>query len=440
MDLAEQFRHGLAALALPPSRALVGVSGGGDSLVLLDLLVRTRDTHRLDLTVAHVDHGIHPDSGRVAAAVAGRAAQLELPVEIGRLALGPSASETRAREERYRWLEGTRRRLGIDWIVLGHHADDQVETVLLRVLEGSGPAGLAAMAPVTGRLVRPLLPFRREQLAAYARERNLHGWDDPANSDPKHLRAWCRAEVLPMLRRRRPDVDRALLHLAAQAREQREAWDALLDRLPELAIRAEPDGISIAAPPLDGYDSPLGPALIQALGRRVGCTIGSGRSARLLALVRGGRSGTWVPLGGGWRGELAFGRLHLVRGDSAADAPAALEGEQGVLDWGAWRLTWRREVSPGAQRREGLSAWFVGEALSVRAWRPGDRIRPIGGRGGRPVVRCFHEARVPRHRRAGWPTITAADGSVLWVPGVCRSDGSVPDEGTEALRVDAALA
>ena len=112
MSLIELFRRQLAALPLPPGQALVAVSGGPDSVALLDLLVQTRDAHGLDLVVAHVDHGIHPDSPRVAKQVQALAESYHLPVHIGQLALGPDAGETEARIERYAWLEALRSRLG----------------------------------------------------------------------------------------------------------------------------------------------------------------------------------------------------------------------------------------------------------------------------------------------------------------------------------------
>ncbi len=162
MTLLDDFRRQLPTLHLPAGRALVAVSGGPDSVALLDLLHRTLDLHQLDLVVAHFDHGIHPASARVAEAVRALAASYRLAYEEGRGELGAAAGETLARASRYAWLETTRARLGAALVLTAHHADDQVETVLMRALRGSGPAGLAGMAVRRGTLVRPLLPFRRE--------------------------------------------------------------------------------------------------------------------------------------------------------------------------------------------------------------------------------------------------------------------------------------
>jgi tRNA(Ile)-lysidine synthase len=436
MELLARVRDHLRSLALPPGRVLVAVSGGPDSVALLDLLHQTRDVHRLDPVVGHVDHGIHPASGAAARAVADLAERLGMPCFVERAALGPGTSETRAREARYRLLFGLADRLGIDPVLTAHHADDQVETVLLRFLGGSGPAGLAGMAPLTGRLIRPLLPFRRDELALYVETRGLTVWHDPSNRDRAHLRSWLRADLLPMLRERVPAVDARLERVGALAARDRRAWDQLLDQLPGLDPRVEQDGISVAANRLRAYDSTLAEALLLALARRAGCPLGPGRAGRVLALLAGS-SGRLVPLGQGWRAELAFERLRLVPPSSPIRPDKLdLRGAEGDSGWGGWRLRWRTEAAPDRQAREALTAWFRPEPLQVRAWVAGDRVQPLAGAGRRLVVRCFQDARVPRSSRAGWPVITGGE-SVVWVPGVCRSDALLPSPGAEALRVDA---
>jgi tRNA(Ile)-lysidine synthase len=434
MELLTRARDHFRSLGLHPGRVLVAVSGGPDSVALLDLLCRTRDAHHLEPVVGHVDHGIHPDSGLVARQVAALAAELGVPCHVEIAGLGPDASETKAREARYRLLFALADRLGVGPILTAHHADDQVETILLRVLGGSGPAGLAGIAPVAGRLVRPLLPFRREELARYVEERGSTVWHDPANGNPAYLRSWLRHELLPLVRRRLPDTEARLARVGTQAARDRRAWDLMLKQLPDLDTRTEQDGISVAAKCLRSYDSTLGEAVLLALGRRVGCPLGPARTARVLTLL-GGSSGQSVPLAQGWRAELAFGRLRLVAPGDAMGS-VELRGAEGRDDWGRWRLSWRTEPAPERQARDGFTAWFRPAPLLVRPWSRGDRVRPLAGIGRRLVVRCFQDARVPRSRRETWPVVTGG-ASVVWIPGVCRSDALLPSPGVEALRVDA---
>jgi tRNA(Ile)-lysidine synthase len=435
MDLLNEFRSHLSSLPLPQGRAVVAVSGGLDSVVLLDLLHRVADS-RFELVVAHADHGIHADSAAVATRVAALAAGFGLRFETTALALGPGVGETSARAARYAWLHQLREDIGAAVIFTAHHADDQAETVLMRALEGSGPGGLSGMRVISGALVRPLLKFRRGDLARYARERGLPVWVDPANSDPTHLRSWIRCELLPSLRRRLPEVDTRLRRLGAQAGREREAWDRVLDLLPGLDPRMEGSGISVAAAPLGAYDSALAQTIVIAAARRAGLPLGTGRAATVVRLVSAGESGREVPLGGGWRAELAFDRLRLVRaGESTPALALPLEGRRGQGLWGEWRITWRPEAAPARQERTGRTAWFSSDALVVRSWVAGDKLRPLAGTGRRPVVRCFQEARVPRRSRAEWPVLAAPD-LVVWIPGICRSDAFLPTAGADSLRVD----
>jgi tRNA(Ile)-lysidine synthase len=440
MTLLDQFRIHLAQLGLPRGGALIAVSGGPDSVALLDLLVRTGDVHGWKLTVAHLDHGIHPESARVADHVRRLADSYGLRFEGAELSLGASAGETLARARRYAWLESTRVRIGADFIVTAHHADDQLETVLMRVLGGSGPAGLAGMTPMQGRVVRPLLAFRRAELKRYAEEAGLISWVDPANTDPRHLRSWIRTEVMPMVRERVPALDASLQRLSRQAARDKAAWDLVLERLPGLEVQEESDAISVAASPLQDYDSPLAETVILALARRAGCQLGPSRVGRVFALLRGGVSGRRVPLGGEWTAEVVFDRLRMFRNlPRPAAAPWSLEGEQGEGAWGQWRFRWERATAPAQHDRMGLSAWFTLEPVTVRGWVSGERLKPLGGTGHRPIVRCFQEVRVPRSRRSSWPVL-AQSHDVIWIPGVCRSDARLPVGGTEALRVDAEYA
>jgi tRNA(Ile)-lysidine synthase len=414
------------------------VSGGPDSVALLDLLHASRDGHGLELVVGHFDHGIARASAGVAAGVGALAAGYGLAFESGRAELGPAATETAAREARYAWLESLRLRLQAGIIFTAHHADDQVETVLMRALVGSGTAGLAGMAPQRGSLVRPLLPFRRAQLLRYVRARALPVWDDPANRDPRHLRSWLRTDVLPGLRHRLPRVDQAMLSVAGHAARERGAWQAVLDLLPGLDFRLEQGGFSVAAHGLSGYDSDLAITLLRAGARRVGYRLAPAHALRLIRVAGHGVSGATVTLGDGWGAELAFDRLRVARAGEGGAVPEVTEvrGPRGEVSWGGWRMRWQVEPAPAYLERTGLTTWVVPAALHFRRWTAGERIRPLRGRGGRLLVRCFQDARIPRSRRADWPVLYGPD-DLVWVPGICRSEALLPPAGTEAMRIDA---
>jgi len=430
-----RFAASITELRLEPGSLLLAVSGGADSMALLDLATATMEERTL--LVAHVDHGIAPESAEVAQRVAAAAAERRLEFLIERLELGPDASETRAREGRHAALRRIRDRCGARYVLLAHHADDQIETALMRLARGSGPAGLAAMEPLAAPLARPLLGFRRTELVAYCRARGLGWWDDPANRDLRHDRVWFRERLLPLLDERLPDGREALVRSVAALAEDRQAWDELLGELEGLDFRAEPGAVSVAAAKLKGYSSSLGRMVLRSLGRRVGASLGPNRIEQVEALLTKGHTGSGLDLGKGCRAELGADRLRLFRVVEHPLSEARLEGDAGSLEWGAWRIEWAPASAPSTIERVGLSTWVApGSPVAVRPWRAGDRIRPIGGVGSRLVVRCMQDRRIQRSERPFWPVVTTPDG-IVWVPDVCRSDTALPPTGTNATRIDA---
>jgi tRNA(Ile)-lysidine synthase len=428
-----------------PGTALLAVSGGPDSLALLDLFHAIASEIPLRLAVAHVDHGILPDSARVADQVVAVGAGYHLPVQVERVDLGPGASETRARRARYAALRSVQRRVGARYVVTGHHADDQIETIVYRLLRGSGPAGLAGMQALgPGGLVRPLLPFRRRELEDWLVQRYPEPGSgppvhrDPSNNDLRHDRVWIRSRVLPSLRERLGErLDLAMLNLAAQASGERAAWTALLRAFPDLGLTPVPRGVEVSMQPLLAVEPPLSEALLRALAREVGCLVGPKRSARLLAFVRGASSGRSVELGEGFLAEVSFGRLRLSRAMSEAPLQPAEWGRdrQGRLQWGTWEFVWRPE-SAGVSSRASWTIWAEPGCGLVRAAAAGDRLRPFGGTGHRAVSRILMEARVARRMRKHHPVVLHSD-RLIWVPGVCRGQVAVPPAGSMAVRLEA---
>ena len=438
--LAERLRAHLAAsrLLAGPALAVLAVSGGGDSLALLDLLAALAPDLGLGLVVAHADHGILPGSAEVARRVAAVARErYGLETATAALALGPAASETAARLARYRFLRAVQAERSARYLVTAHHADDQVETVLLRVLRGSGPAGLGGIAATGPRgLVRPLLPFRHAELVAHAEAAGLEVFHDPSNADPRHARAWVRSVLRPAIEARLGDAaGAALLAVAAHAARDVAAWDAVLDHLPGLALSVGEGRFEVARPVLRGYDNVLAARVLRAAARRAGLRLAPAESARLAAFASRAPSGRRLLLAEGVASEAAFDRL-VVRRSAPVPHPRSLDAAGGEVAFGPLVLAWRAEPAPPDVPRGGWTTWLPAGALGVRASRPGDRVLPVGGVGRRKVARLLMEARVPRMTRAAYPVVTSA-GEVVWLPGVCRAAALIPRPGTEAVRIDA---
>ena len=441
--LLARFTRAMGRLALGARPLLVAVSGGLDSTVLLDLAVRWREAGGAGapaLLVAHVDHGIHPASGEVARRVARLAGAHRLRLVGVRLELGAGASETCARQARLAWLREARRRTGAGWILTAHHADDQRETVLMRLLHGSGPAGLAGMSARGREVARPLLGMSRSELRAYAEAQRLSWWEDPANEDARHFRSWVRTALLPAAAAREPRGLARLDEAARHAARDRRAWGEAVREWPGLGFRQEGGVVSLDWTALGALPRALQGALAGALVRAAGTAVGPRAVHRALRTLNGGASGSRADLTGGWQLGLAFGRLEVLAPARNADAGVRLvEGAAGEEQWGEWTIRWRAEPAPPEQPRDGGTAWFIPGTLMVRGWRPGDRLAPLRGRGHRLAAQCFQEARIAAPRRKTWPVVTDPEaGELAWIPGVCRSATRVPAAGTPALRVEVA--
>lgn len=203
-------------------RLCVAFSGGMDSLVLLRLLVSLREEIGFQLRAVHVDHGLQADSVEWAEYCRDRCAQLAVPMELVQLQLQPSSGESIeavARTARYAALAAQLQAGEV--CCTAHHQDDQAETLLLQLLRGSGPRGLAAMPDRAvlgeGELWRPLLQMSRAELLAYAQQHQLAWMDDPSNVDQRFDRNYLRHTVMPLLEERWPSVKACLSRSAALA-------------------------------------------------------------------------------------------------------------------------------------------------------------------------------------------------------------------------------
>jgi tRNA(Ile)-lysidine synthase len=444
MDLLHRFRAHLLSTRLfdPPGLILAAVSGGADSLAMLHLLHTVRADLAAGLAVVHVDHGIHPDSAAWAATVARAAGDLDLPCTLRSLRLGPAATETTARDARYRALRQVQDELGASYLATGHHAGDQAETFLFRVFRGSGPAGLAGIgARGPSGLRRPLLPYTRAELAGWlaGMHPGVKPIADPANEDSRHDRVWLREAVLPLLRARWPRVDADLVQTANAAAADRLAWELLVQGDPALGF-AQGDGyVEVERAPLAEYDNTLSVALLRAVCRVAGCRLRGTSVGALTRLVRAAPSGRTIDLGHGWRAQTVFGRLRI-----AGPEPALSSGDADIVPWGAsdageatwyeWGITWCREPACPTTR-SAWHTWISSSHGAIRALRRGDRMRPLGAVGRRPVRRLLMEARVPLPDRARYPIVVCGD-QVVWIPGICRGDAAVPRPGETAVRLD----
>jgi tRNA(Ile)-lysidine synthase len=405
---------------------LVAVSGGADSVALLHVLRQLAPTWRLRLHGLHVDHGLRPDAASDAEVVRALGDRLAVPVEVERVRVGPGSLEAAARAARYAALEAAADRLGADRIAVGHTADDQAETVLMRILAGAGVRGLAAIPPVRGRIIRPLIDVRRQALRQALQEAGLPWVEDPTNRDLKFLRNRIRHELLPLLAASyRTDVVPAL---ARTARLAREAVDALertaAAELTRLAA-AEPGAVTLPRAALAGLPAPVGAEVL----RQAAARLGSRAPLRAWAHL-GLRRVLAVPPPrrpfrlGGVRVEVSGDRIRVGTVPTPRLSPRTLgvPGRVELPEIGcaleARLLPAAGYAVPRASERVAFDAAELPRTLAVRPRRPGDRFRAFGG-GERRLKSFLIDARVPRWERDRLPLLEAA-GEIVWVAGLRR--------------------
>jgi tRNA(Ile)-lysidine synthase len=374
------------AAALLRDEVVVLLSGGRDSVCLLDLAVRLAGP----VTAVHVNYGLRAEAGADEAFCADLCDRLGVPLHVHHA--GAPSGNVQAWARAVRYAEAAKHD-GL--IATGHTATDQVETVLYRLAASPGRRALLGMPARDGRIIRPLLECTREETAAYCRERGLEWREDATNESPAYARNRVRHELLPALRSLHPAAERNILRTLEILRDEA----AVLDEL----VAAEPDLDALAALP---------PALARlALTEMAGAPIGA-RLPDILALSRHGTQ--TLDLGGGLRAVAEYGRLRFDHGPPEPPAPASLD-VPGSVAYGAGRVTCE-EAADGA-----LDADALGPRLAVRPWRAGDRMRPVGLGGSRTLQDLFTDRKIPRERRAEVPVIVSGD-EIAWVPGVATGE------------------
>jgi tRNA(Ile)-lysidine synthase len=441
--LADRFRRELDKLGVRGTGAhvVVALSGGMDSVALLHLLRFAADDGGLTLTAAHFDHAMRAESAADAHWAAGLCRAWGVPLRTGR-AGHPPRTEAEARDARYAFLRGIQAESGATHLATAHHADDQAETVLFRVLRGTGLRGLAGIpAADAAGLIRPLLPFWRADLRAYARAAGLRWRRDPTNRALEPSRNRLRHRVLPQAERVAPGARRALVRLAALAREDEAAWDAVLAPLVAESVREENGALLLVRDRFAAYDWPVAARVLRLLLRRVGAAPDRAGTRLALEFISNAASGRTLRLSGGVRITTEFGTARVERGPGPEtpppDAPlliSAVPGEGG-LALGGSRLAarWTAEDDAPADARWTLrvGADPARFPLLLRGWLPGDRIRTHAGT--RTLKKLLGEARVPMRARLAVPVLADAHGTVLWVAGVAAAADAGPRPGEPAI-------
>lgn len=437
---------------------LVAVSGGSDSVALLGLLSELKPEFSLDLVVVHLDHALRGAASRADCRWVRRlAGRLGFPCIVARRDVRAWAKKNKksleesARQVRYAFFREVSRRTGIRTVALGHQRDDQAETVLMRVIRGSSPAGLGGMRPVTRlgslRVIRPLLPFTRAELVGYLAEKGWEYRDDASNRNRRFLRNRLRLELLPFLEKKyNPRLREVLVNLAGLETERNDFLSGRVKKLASEVISRTRRGLEV-----DLAQFLLLPAFSRGeLLRRAMLTIGvedlNRRDWERLKKLIAGKTGGGIALPGGVVASKAYDRLLFAGVKKTGKArsffyPLSLPGEVAVAEAGLKiiarelprprRLPSNRKktllefwggFAPAEPRREYLDRDRIALPLSVRSRRPGDRYRPLKLAGSKKIKDIFIDEKIPRPLRGIIPLVVDRE-KIIWLAGYRPAHG-----------------
>lgn len=441
MEILERVRATLLQRQLLPPEGgtvIVGYSGGADSTALLHLMTRLQGEFNLRVHAAHLHHGMRPEADDDVRVCESVCAQLSVPLHVARVDVPALAHAERlsleeaGRNARYAFFERLAHQLNAVAVALAHTRDDQVETILINLLRGTGPRGLCGMPYQRDRIIRPLLDATREQTHHYCTEHALPTVFDRTNLDPHQLRRRVRAELLPLLRDLSPAFDRHLLHLADILENEESWWTWEVQRIMKrLGIAPAQGGASTQ--PSQSMARAAFLRLHPALQRRVlrewlRMHLGT-LQLPPYEILEGMRQAALQGKHTSWQlcdslrlttDETAL-TLHLHAPEPTPyEYPVPLETPILIPQAGAWLDVRLLNAVPPSVETTPESAFIDADALQGQLWvrngRRGDRFQPLGMPAPKKLSDIFIDRKIPRTERWLLPLLCDEAG-ILWVPG-----------------------
>ncbi|MCH8978546.1 MAG: tRNA lysidine(34) synthetase TilS [Armatimonadetes bacterium] len=447
--MTERFRQHLSESGLVPEGCTVvlGYSGGADSTCLLHLMA---ELGTADVIAVHLHHGQRAEADKELELCEAFCKELDVPFMSGRADVPKIAKEMgvgleeAGRHARYEFFDQCLSQTSAELVLTAHTLDDQVETVLLNLVRGTGLRGLSGIPEKRGQIVRPLLPFTRAEARAYCDERGLWYHDDPANADVSFSRARIRHKVLPELVEVNPAVRESIGRLARLADDE----DRFLDGMAAAALEQ-------AEVPLNGdlrfvsqdCEAAFRLEVLLALPRvllaravrlatgAVGQAFGYEQTEAALGGLASEEKGSVTADGGQVVLEWGDGRatVRSLRTEGPYKFPLTLPGET-VSDVFGWKLT-AEHTGPSNYLRAPRSLDVVIDAEAVRgelffrSYEGGDRIRPLGLSGTKKLGDLLGEIGLTQAARARLPVVCDSEGPI-WVPGGCIAERVKVTDGT----------
>lgn len=404
---------------------LCAVSGGMDSMTLLHVLSELSEQLDISVCAAHYHHKLRgEESERDAEFVADYCNKRNISLMMGEGDVAEEAKqqgkgiEETARSMRYAFLEDAAKQAGAVRIVTAHHADDNVETLLLRLIRGTGLRGLSGIPPVRGMIVRPMLTLSRQEIAAYVAENGIPFVEDSSNQDRSFARNRLRHEVLPILQDLNPNLSQSVVATMQSLREDQVYLEARALELFRQAHRAE-DGIVIAVQALAKVPKALTVRVLQKMLEEIEAPMASRVHLHgIIAMIQGSDPSAALNLPGGVLVQRVYGDL-LIAWDWAHEPLPPLEPVElpleGKTEIGTWTVNCQRMPCPEEAMPSKTSFYLAEEAveapLILRARQIGDAIA-LPSRSGKTLKKLMIEEKIPRRDRERLPVLADANGVV----------------------------
>ncbi len=432
---------------------VAAVSGGPDSMALLHLLKEMAETEPMRIVAAHANHQFRGAESDAEAELVRRAAeQWGVVFETASLGMPEYIEETglnaqsASRERRYAFLREVAGKHGSSCLLTAHHADDQAETVLMRILRGTGVGGLAGISYRRREdrleLIRPLLRITKCELLEYCKRNGVQYAVDSSNAERYYFRNAVRLDVMPELERYNPRLKDSLARLAELAAADDEYMEEQTVRVFREAATPRGNGFRLERRRFRGLHVALQRRLIKLI---LNC---SANPRQMLdfrqveeiveALSRDRPSSLRLDIGDGWVLNREYDEAYIGPEPQETDSFAypADERTAGVtIPETGGRIRFERlkgavHAAPGNRNEACFDAEALSYPLKVRSRMPGDTLQPYGLNGTKKVQDMFVDAKVPRSRRDKLPLLANGDGRILWIPGLRRSGHALVRDNT----------
>lgn len=422
---------------------LIGLSGGPDSVCLSVIVDELKDNFNLTLHALYVDHGLRPDeTGREAAFCKRFCGERRILFHEVAVSVKDYARDRKmniheaARELRYEVLDKRAVEIGAHKIAVAHNADDQAETVLMRLLRGAGRRGLSGMLPMRGRLIRPIIDIARKDIEAFLAKRNITFMNDSTNLETDYSRNWLRAEVFPLLRNLNPRVTESINRTAEVLQaEEKYLETATTKAMMRLISRKKHDNVELFLIPLMNIDK----AILRRIIRRSLLELGVSRGIdcihidAIIRLVRENRNGDRVHLPRGVQAIKNYATL-LLTTETAIELTTQqlnIPGET-ILQGSGLRMI--AEITTSRKKREGRSSAIadydrINGLLYVRKRRKGDYFYPEGFRRRKKLQDFFVDEKVHRELRDRVPLVVCGE-DIVWIAGYRMDERFAIKKGT----------